>query len=56
VRAVLELDVHAGAELGDIDLRQVGAEVGQPGVDARVGREGGRAGCDIERMPATPGR
>ena len=26
-------------EHGNVDLRQVGAEVGQPGVDARIGRD-----------------
>ena len=41
-------------EHGDVDLRQVSAEVGQPGVDARVGRERGRAGGDVEaRLPGT---
>ncbi len=39
-------------ERRDVDLRQVAAEVGQPGVDARVGRVRGRAGGDVEaRLP-----
>jgi hypothetical protein len=41
-------------EHGYVDLRHVTAEVGQPGIDARVGRERGRGGGDVEaRLPGT---
>src|SRR6185312_3042824 len=34
-------------EYRDVDLRQISAEVGQPGIDARVRREWRRAGRDV---------
>src|SRR5438128_12661398 len=46
-------------EYRDVDLRQIGPEVGQPGIDARVAREWRGAGRDVEaRLPralADPG-